>query len=89
MILKKIERQNKGKGRKDVTATYADIQTLHELSMDPFSWARLHRWDRLLLRYYLLVKYHYEAEAFERQKQKQEAEKTFRARLPAQMPRRR
>lgn len=67
-MLKKIER--KAKGRDRVEELYADIQIIDELGIDPFTWFGLHRWDKLALRYYLIMKNYYERKAIDDAKKK-------------------
>jgi len=39
---------------------------MNGLNLTPFVYARLHRWDRLVLSYYILMKIYYEEKSMER-----------------------
>jgi len=73
----------KGLGKGDeVQALYADIQVIDAFGIDLFTYLKLHRWDRLALRYYLIMKGHYEHKALEKSKRDAERQEKYRASLP-------
>ena len=49
--------------RPSITNAYADIQAIETFQMSLKDYASLHRWDKLALRYYLILKDHYQDEA--------------------------
>ena len=79
-MVKVINRQ--AKGREKVEDLYADIQDIDEFGIDPIRWARLHRWDRLALRYYLIMKNYYNRMAYKKNQRKEEQDRKFYESLP-------
>ena len=69
---------------------YNDIQIMETFNLSPFEYEKLHRWDRKVLYYYLLMKNYYESESFEKMKRKSERDREFKEKLPElDIPRRR
>jgi len=79
-ILKKIQKK-KGQA---VTTLYNDIQTMENFKFSPAEFVKLHRWDRLLLRYYTILKNYYEEEAAEKAKEEADRERDLLSKMPAQ-----
>ena len=63
-----------GKGKREITELYGDIQTIDNLHLDPIQYFSMHRWDRLVLKYYLLVKMYNEEKYLEESQKKVEQE---------------
>ena len=61
------------------------MQISDTFRIDPFSFARLHRWDKLALNYYFIMKNHYERKAMEKGKREAERQEKYRAKLPRLM----
>ena len=51
-------------------------------NLSPFEYEKLHRWDRKVLYYYLLMKNYYESESYEKMKRKSERDREFKEKLP-------
>ena len=51
-------------------------------NLSPFEYENLHRWDRKVLYYYLLMKNYYESESYEKMKRKSERDREFKEKLP-------
>ena len=65
-----------------VKELYADVQVIDSFRIDLFTYSKLHRWDKLALRYYLIMKGYYERKAMDKSKQEAERQENYKAKLP-------
>lgn len=65
-----ILRELKVKARKqtpaEITGFFSDLDTMNHANLDPQTFSKLHRWDRLALKYYQILRAYYERKAIER-----------------------
>jgi len=54
------------------------------LRIDPITYANLHRWDKLALQYYLILKSYNERKAMDKIKADAESDRKFKTNLPRQ-----
>jgi len=65
-----IDALGKEKGGAKVGELYTDIQVMAEFGLDPWMFGSLHRWDRLALRYFMLMRQYLEKKAADEARKK-------------------
>jgi len=75
-----MERSERG-GEK-VAPGYSAMQVAHAIGISPAAFTKLHRWDRLLLTYFVRLRSYYEWKAVEKRKNEKPEGQGFRTKLP-------